>query len=523
FFTRPEAERQELVRALEARLGLSAGHIGERLLAADVEVSDRIVLVEDLDLEDALRLKKEAFPGVLIEEGFRRHYLKGASAAHLLGYTGLATKEDIARDPTLHANDIVGKTGLEAEYDQLLRGEDGTVVALRTAKGEVLEEQEGRKARAGASLRLTVDAEFQEYFARRFAQGLASLGRTSGTGLAINPQNGEILALLSWPSFDSNIFVETKRSEERRAVLGAKTKPLFNRAVSGLYNPASTIKPLHAVAALSQNVVMPTTSVFSGGYIELPNPYDPSRPSRFVDWKPHGWVDVHSALARSSNVYFYTVGGGYGEIKGLGIARLREWWQKFLFGTATGVDLPGEAAGFLPDPEEKERRTGQIWRIGDTYNVSIGQGDILVTPLQLLDYIALIANGGKLYRPHLAMNEKGREEVADLSEYAGAMREVQQGMIDAVQKPYGTANLLAVLPFTVAAKTGSAQTENNAKINAIFVGYAPVGGDAVPEIAVLVLVEDAKEGSLNAVPIAKDVLAWYYENRIKGLARESAP
>ncbi|MBI2037236.1 MAG: penicillin-binding protein 2, partial [Candidatus Liptonbacteria bacterium] len=168
--------------------------------------------------------------------------------------------------------------------------------------------------------------------------------------------------------------------------------------------------------------------------------------------------------------------------------------------------------GFLPAPDEKEQRTGQIWRIGDTYNVSIGQGDILVTPLQLLDAIAAIGNGGQLFRPHLAMDERGREKLADLSVYAAQIREVQEGMRDAVTEPYGTAHLLAELPFAIAAKTGSAQVENNQKTNALFVGYAPAER---PEIAILVLVEDAKEGSLNAVPIAKDVFAWYYENRMR--------
>ncbi|MBI2037057.1 MAG: hypothetical protein HYT14_01720, partial [Candidatus Liptonbacteria bacterium] len=375
FFTRSEAERSEILRALLGTLGVSEDYLRGRLEAADLTAADRIVLAEDVGLEDALRIKKEALPGVVVEEGFRRRYLTGTSAAHLLGYTGLAAKSDIERDPTLQPNDIVGKTGLEAEYDALLRGRDGTQVKLRTATGDVLEEQEGMAAKPGESLRLTVDAAFQDYFARRLAQGLAALGRTSGAGLAINPQNGEILALVSLPSFDNNVFVDVARSGERAAILSARAKPLFNRAVSGLYSPASTIKPLHALAALAEQVVTPETEVFSAGYIDIANPYDPSRPSRFLDWKPHGWVDVRSALARSSNVYFYTAGGGYGEIKGLGVERLREWWQKFLFGTATGVDLPGEAKGFLPAPDEKEQRTGQIWRIGDTYNVSIGQGD----------------------------------------------------------------------------------------------------------------------------------------------------
>lgn len=518
FIGRSETERAELLSAIEQALDAPEGYVGERIEAADIEASDRIIIAEGLGLDYALRLKREALPGVLVEDGFRRRYTKGVGFSHILGFTGFASREDIERDPSLHAGNIVGKAGIEAEYDDLLRGKDGTLVKFRSATGEVLEELNGRAVEAGGSLRLTIDAEFQEYFAKRLAQGLSALGRTGGVGLALDPGSGEILALVSLPSFDNNIFVEAERSGERAAVLSAKSKPLFNRAVSGLYNPASTIKPLHALAALAENVVSPETAVFSAGYIEIPNPYDPSRPSRFLDWKPHGWVDVRSALARSSNVYFYAVGGGYEDIIGLGIERLREWWQRFLLGTATGVDLPGEAQGFLPSPLDKEERTGEIWRIGDTYNVSIGQGDLLLTPLQLLNAIAAIANGGTLYRPHLALDAKSdtlaeSEARTALSSYGAEIEEVQKGMRDAVSKPYGTAYLLHDLPFAVAAKTGSAQVANNQKTNALFTGYAPAGADERPEIAILVLVEDAKEGSLNAVPIARDVLAWYYENR----------
>ena len=282
----------------------------------------------------------------------------------------------------------------------------------------------------------------------------------------------------------------------------------------------------------------PEDIVFSAGYIEIPNPYFPDQPSIFKDWKAHGWVDMRSALARSSNVYFYEVGGGFGARVGLGIVRLKKWWQLFGLGEVTGIDVSGEARGLLPDPDWKESRVGDIWRVGDTYNASIGQGDLLVSPIGLLNYITSIANGGLLYTPRImktVYDDAGAVVAASRPTVLRDMRRemsdflvpVQEGMRDAVIQEYGTARLLRDIPMPVWGKTGSAQVAGNRKTNAFFVGYgaAPYGADdplaeaddngAKPEIAILVIVEDAKEGSLNVVPVARDVFEWYYEHRIK--------
>ena len=181
-----------------------------------------------------------------------------------------------------------------------------------------------------------------------------------------------------------------------------------------------------------------------------------------------------------------------------------------VFDKLTGIDLPGEATGFLPSPDEKEERTGTIWRVGDTYNISIGQGDLQLTPLELLNSIVAIAEG-RAYRLHIVKSDQ-IEEIVNITEFEPALVEVRKGLEDAVQEPYGTANLLDTLPISVAAKTGSAQTANNTKTNALFIGYAPADD---PQIAILVLIEDAIEGSLNATPIARDVFEWYYLNRLQ--------
>ena len=329
----------------------------------------------------------------------------------------------------------------------------------------------------------------------------------------MDPRTGEVLAYLNFPAYDNDVFNSGGRSEERQKILSDPNRPLFNRAISGLYSPGSTIKPLVGLAAVQEGVISAERTIFSPGYLDVPNPYDPEKPTRFVDWRYQGNVDLSAALAQSSNVYFYEVGGGFGDIRGLGINRLREWWQRFGFGKSTGIDLFGEEEGFLPTPEWKERVSGDPWLLGDTYNVSIGQGDLLVTPIQLLNYAAALANGGVFRKPALVRG-KVPEVIGDISKYEGAFLEVRRGMRETVTSPLGTAKLLDDLPIAVAAKTGSAQTKNKAEENAFFIGFAPY---EEPEIAILVLVENAKEGSLNAVPIAKDVFRWYAEHRIQNL------
>ena len=500
--------RDEIEVFLKESIGLAPEDLRETVRKADLEKSVSVIIARDLGPEEIIRLKGRELPGLQVTDDFRRFYPEKEAFSHLLGYAG---------------QDGSGVSGLELFYDKSLVGEDGTLVKQKNSKGEALEGEERRESEKGKSLSLAVDGEFQKYFYERMLEGLNGLGRKSGAGLAIDPRNGEVLAMVSFPSFDNNLFTKkgnkTEQVEKMR-LLNSPDKPLFNRVISGVYNPGSTIKPLHGLAALTEGVIAPRETINSIGYIELPNPYNPDQPSRFLDWRAHGLVDIHSAIARSSNVYFYEVGGGFNGRKGLGIERLIEWWKKFGFGKKTGTDFPGEGEGFLPNPEEKEVRTGRIWRIGDTYNVSIGQGDLLLTPLQLLSQIAAIANGGKLFTPHFA---KDMEPVlsADFSNFSGYIEEIRFGMRDGVRMPYGTSYLLADLPVPVAAKTGSAQIENNTKTNAFFVGFAPyldkVSGDLdkEPKIAILILVENAKEGSLNVVPIAKDVLAWYYEHRLK--------
>ena len=507
----PDSQKS-LLQSLGKILELSLEDLGSNIEKEADSTKDKIILADNLDQKQLIELKSLSSNLIEIQSGFRRLYSAGSSFSSLLGYTGFATKEDIAKNENISAQALVGKSGLEKFYDSELRGESGTLTNFRNARGETLETPMIKEPVIGQSLHLTIDAEFQQYFFERFKEGLKVLGRSTGVGIAMNPKTGEILALLNFPVFDNNLFVNSGHNEEKRNLLTSSLKPLFDRAVSGFYNPGSTIKPLVGVAVLKEGLIKSEREIFSPGFLDVPNPYDPDKPTRYLDWRYQGSVNLAAAIAQSSNVYFYTVGGGFGDIKGLGISRLNSWWRKFGLGKATGIDLPGEADGFLPTAQAKETKTKRPWLLGDTFNVSIGQGDLLVTPLQILNYITAIANTGKMYKPYVRRSEDKPQLLNDLSDLTPEIQEVQKGMRRAVTAELGTAHLLDTLPFAIGAKTGSAQIQNNTQENAFFVGYAPFDD---PQIAILVLIEQSREGSLNTLPIARDVLGWYYEHRLQ--------
>ena len=498
-------EEDKVLDAAENVLGLNRDEIYTKIKAVNLEEANDIPLARDISRDQDIAIESLNTSSLHIEYDYARTYTDGEVFSHVVGFVGQSDKD----------NSVKGRAGLEAYYDSELRGEDGVRMTPRNAKGVAQGPETIKPPIAGKDLTTTIDADFQKYFYARMLSGLQSLGRVSGVGLAVNPTSGAVIALLSFPSFDPDNVA---------ASINNSNNPLFDRAVSGSYSPGSTIKPLVGVAALKEGVVTPDRKVFSPGYLLVPNPYDPSSSSRYLDWRYQGYVDLSSAIAQSSNVYFYLMGGGsppqsspllndaidYG-ISGLGVSRLNSWWQTFGLGKVTGIDLPGEAAGFLPTPDWKEKYYGTPWLLGDTYNVSIGQGDLSITTLQLLDYISAIANGGKIYRPFInsALTPTILE---DLSNLLPQIKEVQRGMREAVTSKLGSAYTMNDLPFPICAKTGSAQVQNNAKENAMFVGYTPCDN---PKIAVLVLIENSKQGSLNAVPIAKDVLSWYYEHRLQ--------
>ena len=472
FLTDPAMQSSTLAAAKNI-LGLSSSTVWSLVQgSAAQDFATPVVLKQNLSSAELVNLQALTIPTIKIQSDFERVYPGGPVFASVVGYVGRVTQQDLKNNPNLTATDFVGKAGIEEEYDTVLQGTPGVDIKYTDAFGKVLGEKQQSAPTIGQAVHLTINGGLQTEMYSAIANELAILKRQVGLGLAIDPQNGKVLALVNVPGYDDNAFSNpASSSAEIQNYLTSPLKPLFNRVVSGQYQPGSTIKPLDAVAVLKAGVITPSQQLYSPGYLMVPNPYDPSHPTRYADWEPHGYVNLANALAQSSDVYFYiTIGGSpamttpplnnsidYG-INGLGPDMLYQWWQKFGLGKKTGVDLPGEASGFLPSPQWKLQREGQRWVLGDTYNIAIGQGSLTVTPLQLLSYIDAIANGGTLWRPFL--NASSTPYVnADLTSLAPQIQEVQQGMLAGVQSPKGTSHTLSDLPVQACAKTGSAQVK----------------------------------------------------------------
>jgi len=490
----------------------------EENLIENFDFLEPFVLKSNLTREEAIQFESyfAGYPVIQVVRQNLRQYQSSLAFSHLLGYTGRVSKEDIEKNPQYQNFSKIGKNGLEAFYEDYLRGEDGEIKILRNAAMEILEQSANKEPERGDNLKLTIDGELQEYSYKRLSQQIKNIGKErGGIVLITNPQTGEILTLVSYPGYDINLFSKGIDQREFELLMNSPLKPLFNRVVSGLYNPGSTIKPIMAISALQEKVIDPFEKIETHGYISIPNPYFPDKPSIFVDWRNNGYVDMQDAIARSSNVYFYIIGGGYDKYQGLGIQRIKEYLEKFNFNQISGIDLPAEKIGNIPDEKSKK-----IWRIGDTYNVSIGQGDLTTTPIRLITALNSLINGGKILKPYLVSEIIDNNQRIIFKNQPQIIQEnfldsenlkiVKDGMKKTVTSPLGTAYTLNDLPFSVGGKSGSAQTFGNTKINALFFSFAPAEN---PKISLLVLIEDVPEGSLNAIPVAKDILLWYYKNR----------
>ncbi len=505
-------EEKNAVKSVLANFGITEKDFNEILAEYNLEKSDEIVLKREVSKADAIAVEGSGLKSIYIVKNTKRAVTPEFS--HIVGHVGFPTR-DMVRERGFSSLDVVGKNNLEAIFDEVLRGVNGRTVAYRDVRGNPFGAETFSEPRSGDNLTTTIDAELQRFFYERLNKAL-NKDNPGGVGIVMSPLNGEVLSLVSLPGFDSTNLTEA---------LNDRARPLFNRAVSGFYSPGSTIKPIVAVAALKEGIIRDNEEVLSTGYLEIPNRYNPDSPARFVDWRPHGWVDVYSAIARSSNIFFYAVSGGLPHnthlfrgrsnmSSGLGIARLRQYYDIFGLGERTGIALSSESAGILPSPEDKKRRTGDDWMLGDTYNTSIGQGYMLVTPISLINSIAAIFNGGILYKPNLILGNKP-EKLSEFTHLASELNKSKEGMKDAVREPYGTATMLNRLPFEIGGKTGSAQVTPT-QTNAFFAGCGPMPlqSENYAPICVLVVVEHAVAGALNAVPVAYDVFRWYYDNRI---------
>lgn len=398
-----------------------------------------------------------------------RHYIEKPGFGIVLGFVKYPAKD---KNGYYYEEEFIPKDGAELMFDEILRGENGLRLIETLADGKVVSENTVEFARAGENAVLSIDARIQTKLFETMRELAERVGFRGGAAVILDVESGEILAMTSYPEYDPEMMANGD-AEAIQKFSGNPNNPFLNRVIAGLYTPGSIVKPFLAFAALEEGVISPYKEIVSTGKLVVPNPYNPDQPTIFKDWKAHGAVDMRRALAVSSDVYFYQIGGGFESQRGLGISNIKKYLEKFGFTKKTGFDPAKESTGVIPDPEWKEKTFGEIWRIGDTYNTSIGQYGMQVTPIQAAVAVAALANGGKLITPSLLFTSTST--VADGDKILGKSENfqvVKEGMRLAVKE--GTALGLNIESVSVAAKTGTAELGAHKQfVNSWVLGFFP--------------------------------------------------
>lgn len=462
-----------------------------------------------------LEVNIKRWPGVQIRAALTRRYPFADTAAHLIGYVGGLTARDLAADTEGHYRGAshIGKVGVEKSFETQLRPISGQRLMESDARGRHLQEIAFTPPTPGWDLRLTLDNQLQTVAAR-------ALGDRRGAAVALDLQSGEVLALVSTPSFDPHLFINGISHANYRTLINDPAKPLFNRALQGRYPPGSTVKPAIALAGLEYNAIAPHDHIYCSGSFQLPG-----NKRKYRDWKRrgHGSMDMRQSIAQSCDIYYYQLANE------LGIDRLATFAGRLGIGSVTGIQLPGEDAGVLPSKQWKIGAIGQPWFPGETLNIGIGQGYMVMTPMQLAQMTARIALRGEGFQPRLVKSRtRGdqviTEEAKPLKAIALSDRKhwsrIHEGMIEVIYGRRGTAKAVGKdLPFKVAGKTGTAQVAGlsqeddkapqledvpeKLRDHALFIAFAPV---TKPEIAVAVIIENSGSGSAVAAPAARKIL-----------------
>lgn len=516
-----DEERVKLFENLNKLTGVPLEEITKKADEADPFSFQPVTLQENIERDKALVIEAQldSLAGVQVEKTSKRYYTYGNLASHALGYVGKITAEELeekdASGESYLLNDSIGKSGIEESYEGLLRGEHGKRQVEVDSRGGITKVLATREPDPGNNIVLSLDIELQKKLKEELVASADRAGVTRAAAVAMDPRNGEILALVNHPSYDNNLFADGISQDAYSELLNNPDRPLFNKASAGTYPPGSTFKPFVAAAALDEGIVTPETNINSTGSITV-------GAWKFYDYDlgGHGQTNLYKAISESVNTYFYYIGGGYEGFRGLGMDKISEYASKFGFGDYIGVDIESESSGLIPTPAWKEEVKDEPWYIGDTYNASIGQGDVSATPLQLASAYTVIANGGKYYRPHFLketfsddVNERTALEPELMREgfvTDTTLQEVKKAMRETVIS--GSGRSLEPLGIEAAGKTGTAQfvipnSGGEKGEHAWFASFAPASD---PKIVLIVLVEAAGEGHENAVPVARETLKWYF-------------
>lgn len=520
-----EKERKRVLKEVSQILKIDLEKLEEEIDSGE----SKIKIAKNLDHQSLIILetKIDNLPGFEIQASSIRKYLDGENFSHLIGYLGKIESEELKKEPDFYSIfDLTGKEGIEKSYEKVLRKNPGKILIERDAKGKIISTKIVSLPESGKSLVLWLDSDLQLKIKEELEKKIKEVKAKGGAAIAINPQTGGVLALVSLPSFDNNLFSLGFSQKDWERLENDPKKPFLNRVTSGQYLLGSTIKPFIALAALQEKIISPQKKINCEGKIEIPHRYNPEITYTFGDWTVHGPTDIKKAIAESCNVFFYTIGGGYKDQEGLGPKRTKKYLEMFGFGKIPETDfpIPSFASGLLPDPEWKKEKFKENWWDGDTYNLSIGQGYILATPLQVAKAYLPIANGGKLLKPRFVWKivdsqkntiqefqpEIEKENFIDPKNLE-IVREGMRWAVTGQNSPRASAILLSDLPVSAAAKTGTAQVFKKGCENCYNIWIATFAPYEDPKILLVIVLEDVP-GRLSqvVVPVAKEILNWYF-------------
>lgn len=523
-FPKNELDQEKILAEISSITGVSVEDFKGKISKNSKSNNPITLISEIIDHEKLiiLQAKIDNWPGVEIEKSTVREYKDGQFFSHVIGYTGMVTEEELEENPEIYSNiDQIGRAGIEKTYEDVLKRNAGKIRIERDAIGNQIKKEVVSLPESGRSLRLWLDSDLQKKISEELKKTMESVNAKSAVGIAINPKTGGVLAMVSLPEFDNNLFSQKTDPEALKSLLVDKGQPLLNRVVSGKYASGSTIKPFEASAALEENLISPDKLIDDKGYIFVKSKYNPSVVYKYTGIVPHGLVDMRKALAVSSNIYFYTIGGGYESQKGLGPSNIEKYLSLFGWSDKTGIDIPNEAKGFIPTIEWKKNVKKEGWWDGDTYNLSIGQGDLGVTPIEVANAFASIANGGKLYSPKIVKemidneNNKTQEIQPEIIREnfidSKNLQVVKEGMrlaVTAEDTPQASCKQLNSLPVEVACKTGTAQTSYQDHYHNWITIFAPYDD---PEIVITLMVENVSQHMAIVIPTMNEILKWYFD------------
>lgn len=533
-------EREKVLTKVSEITNLSLSDLEEEIKE---DSQDLVLLSANLPSRQLILIETqiENLPGIEIKKKVKRNYLPEKSLSHILGYLGKISSQELENlGQGYEIENYVGKEGLEKEYEKILAEVKGILEIERDAQGRVISQKIKQNPCSGNSLVLTLDLDLQKKITQTLTEILRGGEGTAAASLALDPNSGEILASVSLPTFNNNLFAQGISQKDLEALNQDPRNPQLNRVIGGVYPIGSTIKPLIGIAALEEEIIKEETTFFCPLELCLEHKYTKELEC-YSDWKFHGLTSIKKAIAESVNPFFYIIGGGYEAPKsadprlpryfeGLGSKKIAQWLRNFNFGEKTGIDLPGEVAGRVPDPEWKENyfsdrpRAQQLWYLGDTYNLAIGQGYILVSPLQVAVAFQAIANQGEIFKPRLVKknlssdeecspNQDFKEEeiekeiLKEISISPESIEIARGGMRQAVTSPSGSAFSLNDLAVKVAVKTGTAQTPKEDVYHNWITLFAPY---EKPEILLVIVIENVKGTRVVAQKAAREIIEWYF-------------